>query len=131
MDIGKKMFKIAVDFLNERYGGKSGGVAVLRTKTGAYLISVWPEVNNASVELCAETGAICEAHKLNQKITHSLCVCRQQDGGAYEILTPCGVCQERLYFWGRDVQAAISTKKNAVVFKKLSEIQPYYFRDKH
>ena len=41
---------------------------MLRLETGDYLISVWPEFNNNSVYLCAETGAICE--ELNKK-SHS------------------------------------------------------------
>ena len=130
MRIENEMFEKAVSFLNERYGNKAGGVAVLRIETGEYLISVWPEVDNTSVDLCAETGAICEAHKLNKRVTHSICVCRQRDGKDYEILTPCGVCQERLYFWGKDVKAAISTKDNNIIFKTLAEIQPYYWLDK-
>lgn len=126
----KEMFDIAVDFLNKRYGNKAGGVAVLRIETGEFLISVWPESSNSSVDLCAETGAICEAHKFNKRVTHSICVCRQKDGENYEILSPCGVCQERLYFWGSDVKAAISTKSNQIIFKTLKEIQPYYWLDK-
>lgn len=129
--IEKEMFDKAVDFLNERYGeNKTGGVAVLRIETGEYLISIWPEVNNTSADLCAETGAICEAHKLNKKVTHSICVCRGEDNEPYEILTPCGICQERLMYWGKDVRCAISTKDNRIVFKTLEEIQPYYWLDK-
>lgn len=129
--IEKEMFDKAVDFLNERYGeNKTGGAAVLRIETGEYLISIWPEVNNTSADLCAETGAICEAHKLNKKVTHSICVCRGEDNEPYEILTPCGICQERLMYWGKDVRCAISTKDNRIVFKTLEEIQPYYWLDK-
>lgn len=129
--IEKEMFDKAVDFLNERYGeNKTGGVAVLRIETGEYLISIWPEVNNTSADLCAETGAICEAHKLNKKVTHSICVCRGEDNEPYEILTPCGICQERLMYWGKDVRCAISTKDNRIVFKTLEEIQPYYWLSK-
>ena len=80
MDIGKEMFEKALAFLNQRYGeNKAGGVAVLRLDNGEYLISVWDEEKNSSAYLCAETGAICEAHKLNKKVTHSLCLCRQED----------------------------------------------------
>mgnify|MGYP004548251539 FL=1 len=129
--IEKEMFDKAVDFLNERYGeNKTSGVAVLRIETGEYLISIWPEVNNTSADLCAETGAICEAHKLNKKVTHSICVCRGEDNEPYEILTPCGICQERLMYWGKDVRCAISTKDNRIVFKTLEEIQPYYWLSK-
>ena len=131
INIGKEMFNKALDFLNYRYGeNKVGGVAVLRIETGDYLISVWDEEKNDSAYLCAETGAICEAHKLNKKVTHSLCVCRQKDNTPYEILSPCGICQERLFYFGKDVKCAISTKDNSVVFKTLEELQPYYWLDK-
>ena len=131
MNIEKEMFNKAVEFLEERYGkDKAGGVAVLRIENGEYLISVWPECDNSSAGLCAETGAICEAHKLNKKVTHSLCVCRQKDGEPYEILSPCGICQERLFYWGKDVKCAISTKDNSVLFKTLEEMQPYYWLEK-
>lgn len=130
MTIEEEMLKIAVDFLNERYGeNNEGGVAVLRIETGEYLISVWPEVNNSSADLCAETGAICEAHKLNKKVTQSICVCRDQ-GEPYQILTPCGICQERLYYWGSDVKCAITNRENKLIFKTLKEIQPYYWLNK-
>ena len=130
MNIENIMYNLAVDFLDKRYGNKAGGVAVLRIETNEYLISVWPEAPNSCVDLCAETGAICEAHKLNKKITHSLCVCRQHDNEMFEILSPCGVCQERLYYWGENVKCAISTKDNSVIFKSLKELQPYYWLDK-
>ena len=131
MNIEKEMFNKAVEFLEERYGkDKAGGVAVLRIENGEYLISVWPECYNSSANLCAETGAICEAHKLNKKVTHFLCVCRQKDGENYEILSPCGICQERLFYWGKDVKCAISTNDNRVLFKTLEELQPYYWLNK-
>lgn len=130
MNIEKEMYEIACNFLDERYGkNNEGGVAVLRIENGKYLISVWPVVNNSCADLCAETGAICEAHKLNKKVTHSICVCRDQDG-PNEILTPCGICQERLYYWGSDVKCAITNKENKLIFKTLKEIQPYYWYDK-
>ncbi len=131
MNIEKEMFDRALQFLNQRYGkNKAGGVAILRIETGEYLISVWDEEKNSSAYLCAETGAICEAHKLNKKVTHSLCLCRQNDNDDYEILSPCGICQERLYYWGKDVKCAISTKNNSIIFKTLEELQPYYWLDK-
>ena len=131
MEIGQEMFAQALNLLNQRYGeNKAGGVAIMRTDRGNYLLSVWPEAANESVTLCAEVGAICEAHKLGQKVTHTLCLCRQNDDEDYEILAPCGLCQERLFFWGEEVQCAISTKDNSVVFKSLRELQPYYWLNK-
>lgn len=111
MNIGKEMFDKALSFLNYRYGqDKAGGVAVLRIETGEYLVSVWPDSSNACADLCAEVGAICEAHKLNKKVTHSLCICRQNDNENYEIISPCGICQERLFYWGKDVNALFQQK---------------------
>ena len=131
MNIEDEMFSRAKEFFLKRYpDNKAGGVAVLRTEDNDFLISVWPECPNSSANLCAEVGAICEAHKLNKKVTHSLCICRQNDNGPLEILSPCGICQERLYYWGKDLKCAISTKDNSVVFKTLEELQPYYWLEK-
>lgn len=127
--IGREMYNEAINFLNQRYGtNKEGGVAVLRIDNGEYLISVWDEEVNESAYLCAEVGAICEAHKLNKKVTHSLCVCRQKDNDVANILSPCGICQERLFYWGKNVKCAITNVDNQVIFKTLEEIQPYYWR---
>ncbi len=126
-NIENEMLNIAVEFLNRRFGNRAGGVAVMRTESGEYLTSVSPDVPNASVELCAETGAICDAHKLNVRVTHSLCLMRDTDNGEPKILTPCGVCQERLFYWGGNVLCAITNPENHVIFKTLSEIQPFYW----
>ncbi len=128
MKVEQEMLKIAVELLNNRYGNMAGGVAVLRTDDGEFLTSTWIETYNSAVDLCAETGAICEAHKLNKTVTHSLCICRENDGDSWKILSPCGVCQERLFWWGGDVKCAITNSENKVIFKKLSEIHPYYWR---
>lgn len=97
------------------------------TADGEILTSVAPEVMNASTELCIETGAILEAHKLNTKITHSICVVRDDENAAYKILTPCGICQERLFYWGQNVKAAIYTPDGSLTYKTLNEIQPYHW----
>ncbi len=126
-EIEKEMYDMGCKFLLERYNNQEGGVGVIRVETGEYYISVWNETNNTSVDLCAETGAILEAHKYNKVVTHSLCVVKEKDSTDIKILTPCGVCQERLYYWGGNVKCAISNPKNEIIFKKLSEIQPYYW----
>ncbi|MEH0055650.1 cytidine deaminase, partial [Vibrio alginolyticus] len=43
------------------------------------------------------------------------------------ILSPCGVCQERLVHWGGDVKAAITTSGNALVFKTIRELMPHHW----
>ena len=128
--IGKEMYQKAIDFMDYRYGvNKAGGVAVLRIETDEYLISIWDEEVNENAYLCAEVGAICEAHKLNKKVTHSLCVCRQNDGESRKIVSPCGICQERLFYWGNDVKCAITNDNNDIIFKTLKELQPYYWNN--
>lgn len=127
MNIEKELYLAAVDLINKRYPTGWGGAAAMYTQDGQLLTSVAPEVMNASTELCMETGAILEAHKLNTKITHTICVVRENEKADFIILTPCGVCQERLFYWGGNVKAAVTNSANQLVYKKLTEIQPYHW----
>ena len=126
--IEKEMYDIGCKLLKDRYGNHEGGVGVVRVEDGTYYTSVWNETLNSAVDLCAETGAILEAHKFNKKITHSLCVVKKENSNLIEILSPCGVCQERLYFFGGEVMCAISNAENKLIFKSLKELQPHYWR---
>lgn len=47
-----------------------------------------------ATNVCIETGAILEAHKFNDPVTHSICVVRDDENSTFKILTPCGICQE-------------------------------------
>ncbi|MGW9103900.1 cytidine deaminase [Priestia megaterium] len=127
MSIEKELYTAAIDFVQERYPTGWGGAAAMRLENGQIVISVAPEVINSSTELCMETGAICEAHKLGLKVTHSICVARDDEKSNFKVLTPCGVCQERLFYWGSNVKAAIYSAENNLVFKTLKEIQPYHW----
>lgn len=127
MSIEQRLYEAATNFAKTRYPSGWGGAAAMCTEDGEILISVAPEAINASVELCMETGAICEAHKLNKKVTHSICIARDDEHAPFVILTPCGVCQERLFYWGSDVKAAVYSPGGEIVFKTLKEIQPYYW----
>lgn len=127
MNIEKQLFQAAVELIEKRYPTGWGGAAAMLTDQGSILTSVAPEVINDSTELCMETGGICEAHKLNEKVTHTICVVRDNEKSNYKVLTPCGICQERLFYWGDQVKAAIFTVSGELVFKKLCEIQPYHW----
>ncbi|WP_418302093.1 cytidine deaminase [Lysinibacillus fusiformis] len=127
MDIEKKLYEAAVQLVEKRYPSGWGGAAALYSEDGHILTSVAPEVINAATELCMETGAILEAHKLNTKVTHSLCVARENEQSKFVVLTPCGVCQERLFYWGENVKAAVTNSDDILVFKTLKEIQPYHW----
>lgn len=127
MNILQTMYETAVDFIKKRYPVGWGGAAVIRTEDDRYLISVAPEVFNASAELCIETGAICEAHKYNVKVTHCICVVRDSEDGDFKVLTPCGICQERLRYWGENVMVGVNTEDNLLKFVRLGELMPYYW----
>ncbi|HAS6231360.1 TPA: cytidine deaminase, partial [Vibrio vulnificus] len=86
-----------------------------------------PDVKNDALSLCMEVGAYLEAHKLNEAVTHSLCICREDENGDFLVLSPCGICQERLVHWGGDVKAAISNESNELVFKTIRELMPHHW----
>lgn len=127
MSIEQILFDTAVNFIKERYPTGWGGAAVIYTEDDRYLISVALEVFNASAELCIETGAICEAHKFNVRVTHCICVVRDDENSAFKVLTPCGICQERLRYWGEDVKVGVTTGDNSLKFVRLGELMPYYW----
>ncbi|SFK33660.1 cytidine deaminase [Halobacillus dabanensis] len=129
MDIEQKLYQAATELIEERYPDGWGGAAAMHTSDGHILTSVAPEVINASTELCIETGAILEAHKLNTRITYSICVVREDENDPFKILSPCGVCQERLFYWGGDVKVGISSLHGdgSLIFKTLDEVQPYHW----
>ncbi|MGE7661341.1 cytidine deaminase [Peribacillus sp. NPDC097197] len=127
MKIEERLYQAAIELIISRYPSGWGGAAAMYTEDGMVLTSVAPEVINASTELCMETGAILEAHKLNTQITHSVCVVRDNEQAEFKVLTPCGVCQERLWYWGPHVKAAITNPDQRLVYKTLEEIQPFHW----
>lgn len=127
MNIEQTLYVTAVDFIKNRYPTGWGGAAVIHTDDDRFLISVAIEVFNASAELCIETGAICEAHKWNVGVTHCICVVRDDEQSEFKVLTPCGICQERLRFWGEDVLVGVTTTDKSLKFVRLVELMPYYW----
>ncbi len=126
-NIENVIFEKAKAFLEKRYPSGWGGVAIIRTTKDNYFISVSIETANASASLCIETGAICEAHKYNEKVTHCICVVRDDENSPFKVLTPCGICQERLKYWGDDVLVGVTTLDNSLKFVALKELQPYHW----
>ncbi len=125
--IEKKMYDKAIALVSKRYPKGWGGAAVIHTEDGRYLTSVALETANTSVELCIEVGAMCEAHKYNALVTHCLCLVRDDETSPFKVLSPCGVCQERLRFWGTEVKVGVTTTNNALKFISLGELQPYHW----
>jgi len=127
MDIEKELYIAAVELAEKRYPKGWGGAAAVRVESGKVLTSVAPDIKNESLGLCMEVGAYLEAHKIDEVVTHSLSVSRETEKSEFVILTPCGVCQERLVHWGGNVLAAITNPENKVIFKNIRELQPHHW----
>lgn len=127
VSLEQDLYQAAKDLIKQRYPIGWGGGAAIRTKTGKILTSVAPDVKNDSLSLCIEVGAYLEAYKLDEVVTHSLCCCRKDEKSDFLILSPCGICQERLVYWGVDVKVAISAPENQLTFKTIRELQPYHW----
>lgn len=119
----------ALDFASSRIPVGDIIVAAARTKSGRVLTGVWCDARVDSATLCAETGPICQAHAMDDPIAASICIARDFTGVLYRVLPACGVCQERLAFWGLDVLIAIpGTKYGGICdFLPLRELRPYYW----
>lgn len=127
MNIEQVLFDKLTKFIEQRFPIDWGGGAIIKTEQGSYLISIALESANVSAGLCMETGAMCEAQKLNEKITHSLCITRDDENSPYKVLTPCGICQERLSYWGNEVMVGITTDSSKLIFKPLKEINLFHW----
>lgn len=127
IDVEKEMYQKAVELIEKRYPSGWGGAGVVHTANGNYYTSVSIETANASAVLCIETGAMLEAHKYNEKVTHCMCLVRDNENSAYRVLSPCGICQERLRYWGDDVQVAVTNRNNDIKFVELKVLQPYHW----
>ena len=129
MKLNEALVLAAKAYIEKRFPNETwAGAAAMYTDAGTLLVSTAPGVVSLSVELCHEVGAICEAYKLGQKVTATVCVSRD-DKGVFHILTPCGVCQERLMFWGNEIECAVPSPLDSQKWemKTLKELQPYYW----
>lgn len=126
-EIEQEMYRQAVALIETRYPTGWGGAGVVHTAQGHYFTSVCMDNANASAVLCIETGAMLEAHKYNEKVTHCLCLVREDENAPFQVLSPCGICQERLRYWGEDVQVAVTTENTVLKFVPLKVLQPYHW----
>lgn len=129
LEIERTMYRKAVELIERRYPTGWGGAGVVHTANGNYYTSVSIETANASAVICIETGAMLEAHKYGERVTHCMCLIRDDEHSPYRVLSPCGLCQERLRFWGTGVQVAVTTPEPELRFVELRELQPYHWTD--
>lgn len=129
LEIQQEMYNKAIDLIQRRYPIGWGGAAVVYTTDGKFFTSVALETIDSNVELCIEVGAMCEAAKYDVKITHCLCITRENEYSTYKTLTPCGICQERLRYNGLNTMVGVTTKDNTLKFVPLNELQPYHWTE--
>lgn len=129
MHLDQELIDAAIEQMESRFPQRHGGAAALRTSDGRILTSVGLETGNETVNLCYETGAICEAFRLDLQVVASACVSREIEPHETIILPACGVCQERLMIWGPEVEIAtpIPGRPGEWLAKKLGELQPYHW----
>lgn len=124
----------ALALAESRYAGDPdadgwAGAAAMYLEDGRIVTSVYIEAPNQAATLCCETGAIAEAHKLGLAVTASVCVSRERPDAPFIILAPCGICQERLAYWGGDVEVAVPDSNNPTGWLSLPlrVVQPHYW----
>jgi cytidine deaminase len=104
------------------------GAAAMLLDDGTILTGTAPDAINPSVELCHETEPYCAAFRLGRPIVASVCLHREL-GGRTVVLSPCGVCRERLAVHGPDVLVAVADPEDptVAVWKPLKEVLPDYW----
>ena len=129
MRLDQALVDAARDLLERRFPGDEGIASAMYTEDGTVLTSVFFEPEWGGGGLCAETGAICEAEKLGKQVTASVCVSRLSGEHPIVVLTPCGICQERLFHWGGSVEVAVPAPGDPGSWQSrtLDEVQPYYW----
>jgi cytidine deaminase len=131
MSLDQSLVDAAIHQALTRFPSGYAGAAAIRTESGKILTSVCFDPPNSGAALCHETGAYCEANRLGDPVVASVCVSRSSPDRPFLILTPCGICQERLSLWGPNVEVAVAVPGKPSEWQKklLSELQPHYWRN--
>jgi cytidine deaminase len=129
MHLDQPLVDVAIAQLKQRFPDAEGIAAAMYTDDGAVLTSVFFDPEWGGGGLCAETSAILEAHRRNRRIVAMVCVSRLSGSDPIVILTPCGICQERLFHWGQEVEVAVPDPADPTrwLCRTLNEVQPYYW----
>jgi cytidine deaminase len=104
------------------------GAAAMLLDDGTIVTGTAPEAINPSVEVCHETEPYCAAFRLKRRILASVCLHRDA-GGRIVVLSPCGVCRERLAVHGPEVLVAVAATDDptVVTWRPLKAVLPDYW----
>ncbi|WP_199184079.1 cytidine deaminase [Cryobacterium sp. Y57] len=130
MKADQNLFDRAVDQMTLRWPDASEAVAAaVYLDDGSVLTGVSLDNFNAAMNLCAETGPICEAYSQGRRIVASICVSREPGRDGFTVLSPCGACQERLAIWGPTVEVGVSDPSSSSGWssRPLLAVNPYYW----
>lgn len=113
--------------ISERFPYGEHGAAAMLLDDGTIVTGTAPAAVNPTVKLCHETEPFCAAYRLGRSIVASVCLHRHPDGRTV-VLSPCGVCRERLAVHGPQVRVAVADPDNlsTIVWKRLREALPDY-----
>ncbi|MCT1545576.1 MULTISPECIES: cytidine deaminase [Kocuria] len=108
--------------------GDERGAAAMLLDDGTVLTGTAPDAVNPAVEVCHEIEPYAAAFRLDEEIVASVCLHRDEKG-RFLVLSPCGVCRERLAVHGPDVLVGVAGRENPtrVVWKPLREVLPDYW----
>ncbi|MGP9609885.1 cytidine deaminase [Corynebacterium sp. AOP36-E1-14] len=104
------------------------GAAAVLLDDGNVLTGTSPDFANPSTSVCHEIEPYCAAYRLHRSVAASVCLHRDARG-RYLVLSPCGVCRERLAMWGPDVLIAVADRgdPSTVEWVTLQEALPRYW----
>jgi cytidine deaminase len=115
--------------IRDRFGDDDHhGAAAMLLDDGTIVTGTAPDAINPSVEVCHEIEPYCAAFRLSRSILASVCLHRAP-GGRTLVLSPCGVCRERLAVHGPNVLVAVADVDDPtlVVWKPLKDVLPDYW----
>src|SRR5699024_627856 len=96
--------------------------------TGPSSLAPRPTLSTLRSRSATRLSLTAGAYRLNQRIVASVCLHRQS-GGRIVVLSPCGVCRERLAVHGPDVVVAVAHRQDptVIVWKPLKDVLPDYW----
>lgn len=129
MAVDELLVQAALDQADRRWPNVDAVAAAIRLKDGGVLTGVPLSNYNAAMTLCAETGPLCTAYSAGHEVVASVCVSRERSSGKVTVLAPCGACQERLAYWGPDVEVAVADSTSATGWssRRLLDVNPFYW----
>ena len=79
MTVDQRLVDAAIAQARSRFPRGPAGAAALYTADGRIFTSVCFDAPNETANLCHETGAICEANRLDLNVMASVCVSRESE----------------------------------------------------